>query len=623
MSATALFPGRALAPKLSLPALFALALLLDGCVFSHGTRRSNLGEEGGPRGARVTLQVAVERIATSVTGELIAVLDSSLLVYDQQGFVDVPFAVLSGSSVGGRRSRRAADEPATEALPDLDELRLLARHPYGLSRAQVTVLLEQAGQPQLVRVGPRGAHVAVALDSVDGWASHVALRAPAGHGAHIEPARAAAFDAFVDTLRVAVAALSTVPAAVAAGYRRLGPDFPGMGEHWVHPGHIVSGRVDPRAPAVLAFAPIDGAARLVGVAFTVPLAAGEQPPEHPAGRDVWHDHAGPVDEESLLLAHPASHGHDVEGARLAMFHVWVGLDNPDGITAQNNWLLPFERADLHLDDARPNADAARALSLVTSGVDYYAELFARAVRDLDAGDAPRLRDVLTERASAVAAWRAALPSDTIGAPEIGRLEDEWGTLWRDIARALPENDARALARIAGPSPGGRAALRASRPGIRSIQAGLAAGMELFASDQVAPMFGGSAMLETTSGVRLVAAYERASIDRADSFCGLSGCFSTGESAAVAVWHVGVARPVARGERVDLIATIGVGRATFALPSDDRESFALYMAAELEWRVADPVVVVFGLRDHIADLQPSDGLAHMPSLSLGLRGSWRP
>lgn len=39
--------------------------------------------------------------------------------------------------------------------------------------------------------------------------------------------------------------------AIADGYRAIGPDFPGMGEHWVHPGLLVGGQLDAAHPQIL------------------------------------------------------------------------------------------------------------------------------------------------------------------------------------------------------------------------------------------------------------------------------------------------------------------------------------------------------------------------------------
>src|SRR5512141_722095 len=55
--------------------------------------------------------------------------------------------------------------------------------------------------------------------------------------------------------------------AAAEGYRRLGADFPGMGEHWLHPGALLSGAIDAKRPTILIYATIAGAPKLLGVGF--------------------------------------------------------------------------------------------------------------------------------------------------------------------------------------------------------------------------------------------------------------------------------------------------------------------------------------------------------------------
>ena len=177
--------------------------------------------------------------------------------------------------------------------------------------------------------------------------------------------------AFRDRVREGTTRFADRNAAVRAGYRVVGGDFPAMGRHWVHPGIILRGEVDPRSPAILSYAEIGGSQVLVGVAFAVSLAPGEQPPLVAGKRRAWHEHNGSVAEESIVR----EHSHSISGAltRLAILHVWSGIENPDGVFATDNWALPFARAGL----AAPVPVApgsARAISLLNGGADYYAML---------------------------------------------------------------------------------------------------------------------------------------------------------------------------------------------------------------------------------------------------------
>jgi hypothetical protein len=224
--------------------------------------------------------------------------------------------------------------------------------------------------------------------------------------------------------------------AIRAGYRKLGPDFPGMGEHWVQPALIVRGELDPRRPPVLSFLDVGGEPVLVGLAFTLPLGPDDGPPEGPFGTDVWHDHSGGVDEETLLLNHPASLHSASGGYRLSMVHVWTEVENPDGILSQNNWTLPFLRAGLA---APTDADdeSARGLSLSGEGRHFYAELLGRAA-ELTEGEERRIEEILDQSARRV----EGLISDAHasgGVVDTEALRDCWRGFWREVrANVRPE-----------------------------------------------------------------------------------------------------------------------------------------------------------------------------------------
>lgn len=239
--------------------------------------------------------------------------------------------------------------------------------------------------------------------------------------------------------------------AIRAGYRRLGPDFPGMGEHWVHPALVVRGAVESDSPPVLSYVDVGGEPVLVGLAFTLPLGPDDDPPAAPFGLEVWHDHSGGVDEETLLLNHPASAHGGEEGYRLSMVHVWTDLENPAGILAQNNWRLPFLRVGL-IPPEEPAMDDARGVSLAHGGRNFYGQLLRRAA-DLSAEEELQIDDVLGEAAShAEAAIQAAL--DTGGQvwdPAVfGRI---WRDFWDGVRTGVREETWQSLARLAGSGDG--------------------------------------------------------------------------------------------------------------------------------------------------------------------------
>lgn len=223
-------------------------------------------------------------------------------------------------------------------------------------------------------------------------------------------------------------------AAIADGYRRLGPAFPGMGEHWVHPGLIVSGTLDARTPSVLCYADSAGIPTLVGVAYTAPVLPGEAPPELPPGNRIWHQHSDAVDDETLLLVHPAAHEGDASRTRLAMFHAWIWLDNPDGMFAQNNWTLPF--AQLGLTTSRAATPrAAQAAALLTAGGEYYMKLLEALVRPSPA-ERDALRSTVAHAVDRAEKWRASLATRVVSEAASGELELIWTDMWRSLESAV-------------------------------------------------------------------------------------------------------------------------------------------------------------------------------------------
>ena len=205
-------------------------------------------------------------------------------------------------------------------------------------------------------------------------------------------------DGLVTAVREGSAAFRDLRAAALAGYRRVGPDFPGMGEHWVHVARLMETGAAPETPPILSYATIGGTPTLVGVAFAVLVEPGAPPPPSPAGCGAWHFHAGSVEDESFLPARDAALG---DGVRLAVLHVWVWLDNPDGLCASDNWALPYVRAGV-TPAGEPDPNAARALALVTGARPYYRARWLRLRPDrggaeveglLDRGTAA-VRDVL-------------------------------------------------------------------------------------------------------------------------------------------------------------------------------------------------------------------------------------
>jgi hypothetical protein len=228
--------------------------------------------------------------------------------------------------------------------------------------------------------------------------------------------------ALMAAARTASSAFHDRSAAIRAGYRKLGPEIPEMGEHWINPVMIVESRYDPRRPAVLTYATIAGKTTLTGVAYALAMRAGESPPQTGV-QGVWHDHAATVDRELTGV-----HGGMAAGSRVVVMHAWVWLSNPAGPFSDANWALPFARVGLTPPD-RIDPRAGRAVSLLFDGsADYYSTVLRAFVQT----DAQRFADAAAE-------VRALIGTRTvIDAAMADELAAIWTRLVESIARTAPQ-----------------------------------------------------------------------------------------------------------------------------------------------------------------------------------------
>jgi len=231
---------------------------------------------------------------------------------------------------------------------------------------------------------------------------------------------------FIAAARIGTAAYRDVEVARGAGYRPVGPDFPGMGQHWVHPALILRDTLDPAAPPILEYAEIAGRPTLVGVAYAKLVRDGTPPLGLPVPPAAWHFHEGTVEEESFLRSH-AGVGHVVPGPRIAVLHAWIWLENPDGLLATDNWALPYARLGYRMP-AGASTEAARAVALAAGdGGRHYVEALLRALGRPNAGE-ERALALLVERHQAAA--RALLPGDAT------TLAHCWTELLEDVRAAV-------------------------------------------------------------------------------------------------------------------------------------------------------------------------------------------
>lgn len=244
-------------------------------------------------------------------------------------------------------------------------------------------------------------------------------------------------DALLDRARKSTDQYSDRKVAIAAGYRKAGRDMPSMGEHWINTRILLTGGLDLEKPAVLTYLMVDGRAVLTGVVYAVSLGPGQAPP-NPFGTNAqWHEHNGAIDDEALLPEHntvPSS----ADGTRVAFLHAWLRIPAPDGIFAAENWAIPFVRAELTVPDEFPNG-AARAVSLVGGGLDFYRDLVGSAAAPLIS---PALSECERFASSIVSAARTR--GGAVTASELQELDDKWSETLHTVSQLAGEEAARKI-----------------------------------------------------------------------------------------------------------------------------------------------------------------------------------
>ncbi|MEO8564009.1 MAG: hypothetical protein ABI601_18155 [bacterium] len=249
-------------------------------------------------------------------------------------------------------------------------------------------------------------------------------------------------DSLGDATSRAIVRYADRSAASAAGYRRIGADFPGMGEHWLQPRVLLSGRVDATQPTILIYATIDGAPRLLGAGFVVTTRGDERAAAVPGWPNAWHEHSGLLSDESGV-----SPGANAASATHAwVLHVWTTLANPGGRYAPDNWALPFVRAGLG-SPAHADADAGRAAALTSTGDEYLRDLLSDAgLRD--SANAVRVDSIIATsraRARVIVGLARARPGGAATDEALDALRAEWASLSLALRGTVGETVARYLA----------------------------------------------------------------------------------------------------------------------------------------------------------------------------------
>ena len=222
-------------------------------------------------------------------------------------------------------------------------------------------------------------------------------------------------------------------AAIADGFKRVGVEFPAMGEHWVSLSRVMEDTLVASRPAVLIYTTVRGRAQLAGVGYTALLDPGEQPPAWAPARGFWHEHNGSVAEESLPALHGAGHTRTVDPGgmppiRLAIMHAWIWTENPAGVFETDNWALPPRRVGAAAGARHPRG-AVRGMALATDEEGYYLQTITARL-GLSPAEQARVAPLVTaHRARAQAALRDGIAAAPLAAA--------WQSLWRELATALP------------------------------------------------------------------------------------------------------------------------------------------------------------------------------------------
>jgi hypothetical protein len=236
----------------------------------------------------------------------------------------------------------------------------------------------------------------------------LALAAPiqAQHEHHAPaPAEGAVLSGQITAARRATERYLDHANAVSDGYKLFGAESPLMGEHWYHPD-LVRKPLDLNRPATLQYATINGRRTLVGVAYNVYQRPGDPLPEGFAGTtDHWHVHDIPKLAKAIVADRPflrwvvdrrAEQGRLGAGgnrSQLVMVHAWIWSDNPDGMFAQQQRVLPYLRAGLPSDWAqRADDNAAWGVALLHDGCKHELGRLNRLARL-----SSRQRDTLTKK----------------------------------------------------------------------------------------------------------------------------------------------------------------------------------------------------------------------------------
>ena len=345
---------------------FVVSALLFAAGCNWGTRPVDFAPANGPQGARVAARVRGEDYDR--LGELLAV-DSTGITIRTNVVTLIAWTRLAALDVDGLGNDYDVRAGEVVGNNKIARLSLVSRFPQGIK------------------------HLPISLDSLIATTERRTTR-------------------FADR-RV----------AVEEGYRRVGADFPGMGEHWINVHSLLGNRIDPSLPTLLTYAMISGRPTLLGVGFVVVTRA-DSTPDVPGWPTEWHEHSGLLADESGAAIEPAKSDSPTH---VWVMHVWTKLENPAGQLSADNWSLPFRRAGVAIPRAF-DSNAGRGAALAVGG-----DVF--------------LRDALTDAAlrtpansavvdSIIASAHARATSSLGAEPNVAELESTWSDLSAALEQAM-------------------------------------------------------------------------------------------------------------------------------------------------------------------------------------------
>ena len=380
----------------------AATALAVACIYTGGDPRAD---------PRLTHPMGVEALVRlntdeNVQGELLSMDAAGNLVLLTRDSIRSRIVVVPAgraTSLWSSRQNRHYKLPLSPQR--FDELRSDARFPFGITDSARAALMRSIQQERVDTVGPSATSAAPLED-------------------------------FVAAARAGTQRYQSAELAAADGFKRVGTEFPFMGEHWVNLARVLENRFDAASPSVLTYITKDGARVLAGVGYGALLRPGEAVPASVAPASAWHEHSGAVADESLPI-HGSSSSHHNQGAgaseaaddslRFMVLHAWVWTPNPQGMFVTDNPALPLVRLG-----AQPvlDSDALRGLTLAQDSAGYYAQMLVTSLR------ANEMESRVVDR---VLASRRALARQGVGGATVdaSALRDAWIGLWPELERALP------------------------------------------------------------------------------------------------------------------------------------------------------------------------------------------